>query len=68
MKRVFLGVDLVPQSTKVLLAAAWLCRHEPRTYPAGRRMCLPHDYLNLWLTGTRERARHLRQLALSKHI
>lgn len=30
----------------------WLLRHEPANYAATRRMCLPHDYLNLWLTGT----------------
>jgi xylulokinase len=30
----------------------WLRRHEPHAYAATRRMCLPHDYLNLWLTGT----------------
>jgi D-xylulose kinase len=29
----------------------WVARHEPDTYTATRRMCLPHDYLNLWLTG-----------------
>ena len=29
----------------------WLARHEPDVYAATRRMCLPHDYLNLWLTG-----------------
>lgn len=30
---------------------AWLRRHEPDTYAATKRMCLPHDYLNLWLCG-----------------
>jgi xylulokinase len=30
----------------------WLRHHEPATYAATRRMCLPHDFLNLWLTGT----------------
>ena len=30
----------------------WLRRHEPERYAAMRRACLPHDYLNLWLTGT----------------
>ncbi len=29
----------------------WLKRHEPEAYAATLRMCLPHDYLNLWLTG-----------------
>lgn len=29
----------------------WLRRHEPSAYASTRRMCLPHDYLNLWLTG-----------------
>jgi len=30
----------------------WLRRHEPAAYAATRRMCLPHDFVNLWLTGT----------------
>ena len=30
----------------------WLRRHEPANYAATQRMCLPHDFLNLWLTGT----------------
>jgi D-xylulose kinase len=30
---------------------AWLRSHEPDAYAASRRFCLPHDYLNLWLTG-----------------
>ncbi|MDP8923580.1 MAG: xylulokinase, partial [Chloroflexota bacterium] len=30
---------------------SWLHRSEPAAYAATRRMCLPHDYLNLWLTG-----------------
>ncbi|MBV9581953.1 MAG: xylulokinase [Chloroflexi bacterium] len=29
----------------------WLLLHEPAHYAATTRMCLPHDYLNLWLTG-----------------
>ena len=29
----------------------WLRRHEPASYAATRRFLLPHDYLNLWLTG-----------------
>ena len=29
---------------------AWLATHEPEAYARTRRMCLPHDYLNLWLT------------------
>src|SRR5262249_18031935 len=29
----------------------WLLRHEPEVYASTTRMCLPHDYLNLWLTG-----------------
>ncbi len=31
---------------------AWLRDHEPESYAASRRFCLPHDYLNLWLSGT----------------
>jgi D-xylulose kinase len=30
---------------------AWLAAHEPDAYARTTRMCLPHDYLNLWLTG-----------------
>ena len=30
---------------------AWLAAHEPDAYRRTARMCLPHDYLNLWLTG-----------------
>ncbi len=29
----------------------WLRRHEPDVYGATCHVCLPHDYLNLWLTG-----------------
>jgi D-xylulose kinase len=30
---------------------AWLAAHEPDAYARTARLCLPHDYLNLWLTG-----------------
>ena len=30
----------------------WLRTRQPHAYAAARRLCLPHDYLNLWLTGT----------------
>ncbi|MDQ2914895.1 MAG: xylulokinase [Chloroflexota bacterium] len=30
---------------------AWLAAREPHAYARTVRMCLPHDYLNLWLTG-----------------
>ena len=30
---------------------AWLARHEADAYARTVRMCLPHDFLNLWLTG-----------------
>ena len=30
---------------------SWLRRMEPETYRSSTRMCLPHDYLNHWLTG-----------------
>jgi xylulokinase len=30
---------------------AWLAAHEPEAYARTVRMCLPHDYLNLWLSG-----------------
>jgi xylulokinase len=29
----------------------WLRLHEPDVYASTTRMCLPHDYLNLWMTG-----------------
>lgn len=31
---------------------AWLRTHEPEAYARSARFCLPHDYLNLWLTGS----------------
>jgi xylulokinase len=30
----------------------WSRQREPDAYARTTRMCLPHDYLNLWLTGT----------------
>ena len=30
---------------------AWVRVHEPDAYARTARLCLPHDYLNLWLTG-----------------
>ena len=30
---------------------AWLAAREPDAYARTERICLPHDYLNLWLTG-----------------
>lgn len=30
---------------------AWLIDHERDVYRRSRRFCLPHDYLDLWLTG-----------------
>jgi xylulokinase len=30
---------------------AWLAAREPDAYARTVRMCLPHDFLNLWLTG-----------------
>jgi xylulokinase len=30
----------------------WVRHREPAVYAATQRMCLPHDFLNLWLTGT----------------
>src|SRR5207245_10692698 len=29
----------------------WLAAHEPDEYARTARLCLPHDYLTLWLTG-----------------
>ncbi len=29
----------------------WLRRREPNAYARAVRFCLPHDYLNLWMTG-----------------
>ncbi|HEX3218741.1 MAG TPA: xylulokinase [Candidatus Limnocylindria bacterium] len=52
------GQDAVLAATGNLFLAgytapkiAWLREHEPQHYAASRRFCLPHDYLNLWLTG-----------------
>src|SRR5574341_62439 len=30
---------------------SWLLRNEPETYRRAERFCLPHDFINLWLTG-----------------
>ncbi|MEO1001437.1 MAG: FGGY family carbohydrate kinase, partial [Pseudomonadota bacterium] len=30
---------------------AWVARHEPEVFAATRKVLLPKDYLNLWLTG-----------------
>ena len=30
---------------------SWLVRNEQEAYRRARRFCLPHDFLNLWLTG-----------------
>ena len=49
--RVFelIGNRLLPGYTAPKVA--WLARHEPDTYRRTRHICLPHDYLDLWLTG-----------------
>ena len=43
------GNRLLPGYTAPKIA--WLAAHEPDAYAHAARMCLPHDYLNLWLTG-----------------
>ena len=43
------GNRLLPGYTAPKIA--WLASHEPEEYARTVRMCLPHDYLNLWLTG-----------------
>lgn len=30
----------------------WVWRHEPKTFAKMRRVLLPHDFVNLWLSGT----------------
>ena len=45
----FLGNLILPGYTAPKVA--WLAAHEPDAYARTARMCLPHDYLNLWLTG-----------------
>lgn len=32
----------------------WLKEHEPENYRHSRTFCLPHDFLNFWLTGERQ--------------
>jgi len=44
-----IGNDILPGYTAPKVA--WLIAHEPDSYGRTTRMCLPHDYLNLWLTG-----------------
>jgi xylulokinase len=49
------ALDLIGNSFLVGYTAPkvlWLKHHEPSVFAATARMCLPHDYLNLWLTGT----------------
>lgn len=43
------GWTLVPSFTVTKLL--WLKRHEPHVFDATRTVLLPHDYVNLWLTG-----------------
>src|SRR2546423_13366889 len=43
------GNPLLPGYTAPKIA--WLATPEPDSYARTVRMCLPHDYLNLWLTG-----------------
>ena len=43
------GNLLLPGYTAAKIA--WVAAHEPDAYARTARMCLPHDYLNLWLTG-----------------
>jgi D-xylulose kinase len=43
------GNRLLPGYTAPKIA--WLAAREPDAYARTVRMCLPHDYLNLWLTG-----------------
>src|SRR5438132_9830063 len=43
------GNRLLPGYTAPKIA--WLAAREPEDYARTVRMCLPHDYLNLWLTG-----------------
>src|SRR6267143_851866 len=46
--REWIGTLLLPGSTAPQVA--WLAAHEPDAYARSVRMCLPHDYLNVWLT------------------
>jgi xylulokinase len=43
------GNRLLPGYTAPKIA--WLAAHEPFAYTRTKRMCLPHDFLNHWLTG-----------------
>ncbi|KAF8057263.1 xylB [Scenedesmus sp. PABB004] len=44
-----LGYTLVPSITSTKLL--WLRRHEPDVWARVAAVLLPHDYINLWLTG-----------------
>ncbi|GFR47148.1 hypothetical protein Agub_g8839, partial [Astrephomene gubernaculifera] len=46
-----LGWTLVPSFTITKLL--WLKRHEPDVFDRVRCVLLPHDYVNMWLTGQR---------------
>jgi len=43
---------IVPVAAFTISKLAWVCEHEPHLLPRIRQLMLPHDYLNLRLTGT----------------
>lgn len=45
------AVGSVPVASFTITKLAWLARHEPATWAALDRVCLPHDWLTFRLTG-----------------
>jgi xylulokinase len=61
LNKVFGGLDqMIERTGNVIMPGysapklLWLKRHEPHDFSRARTFLLPHDYLNLWLTGERQ--------------
>lgn len=61
LNSVFAGIDqMIARTGNVILPGytasklLWLKRHEPDNFERTRVILLPHDYVNLWLTGERQ--------------
>src|SRR5438045_2226141 len=61
LNKIFPGPDQIIERTGNVIVAGytapkllWLKRHEPHNFALTRTVLLPHDYLNVWLTGERQ--------------
>ncbi|HEY4281761.1 MAG TPA: xylulokinase [Chthoniobacterales bacterium] len=61
LNKVFPGAEAMIDRTGNLIVPGftapkllWLKRHEPHNFARTQTILLPHDYLNLWLTGERQ--------------